>query len=98
MKMTIDMPPVSNCDITECAYNLEHNCHARAITVGDGTHPGCDTFFSNKMHTHRTKQLAGVGACKVSACVHNNDFGCGAEDIIVGKDKSGIACLTYSHS
>jgi hypothetical protein len=97
MKMTIDMPPVSNCDITECAYNMGHNCHARAITVGDGIHPGCDTFFSNTTHTHKTKQLAGVGACKVSGCMHNTDYECGADDIIVGKDTAnGIRCLTYA--
>ena len=94
--MTIDMPTVSNCDITDCAYNREHNCHARAITIGDGMHPGCDTYFENKSHTLRSKQLAGVGACKVSACKYNSDFECSAEDIFVGKDKSRVVCMTFS--
>jgi hypothetical protein len=40
---TIEMPDVDGCDATECAYNMKGDCHARAITVGDGVHPGCDT-------------------------------------------------------
>ena len=96
MKMTIDMPTVSTCDMSECAYNIDKACHARAITVGDGVHPGCDTFFSNATHTNENKRIAGVGACKIAACRHNNDFECMAESIAVGREKSGVGCLTYA--
>lgn len=95
MKMTMNMPVVSECKISECAYNLEDTCNARAITIGDGVHPGCDTFFSNSTHTHEFNDVTGVGACKVSTCMHNQDFECAAEQIEVGRNKSGICCLNY---
>ncbi|MGD8783900.1 MAG: DUF1540 domain-containing protein [Thioalkalispiraceae bacterium] len=95
MKMTIDIPLVSTCEVSECAYNIEQNCHACAITIGDGVHPGCDTYFSNDMHTNSITHIAGVGACKVTACRYNDDLECGADSISVGHDKSGIRCMTY---
>jgi hypothetical protein len=95
MKMTIDMPAVSSCEVIECAYNVESACHARAITVGDGVHPGCDTFFSNATHTREARHIAGVGACKVASCMHNSDFECMADSIAIGREKSGVGCLTY---
>lgn len=95
MQITIDIPMVSNCEITDCAYNINESCHAHAITIGDGLHPGCDTYFSNITHTTNTAITAGVGACKVATCRHNSDFECKAESINVGHDKSGIRCLTY---
>lgn len=96
MKITIDIPLVSGCKASECAYNIADNCHARAITVGNGIHPGCDTFFSNATHTHDTAQIAGVGACKVAACKFNSDFECNADSISVGHGKSGVCCLSYA--
>lgn len=96
MKITFDMPIVSSCEVSECAYNLESTCNARAITVGDGVHPGCDTYFSNSTHTHEFNRLTGVGACKVTACLHNNEFECSADSIDVGHDKNGVRCLSYA--
>ena len=96
MKITIDMPVVSNCEVTECAYNVENRCHARAITVGDGIHPGCDTFLDASQHTRNKQQMAGVGACKVASCIHNDDFECVAEQIDVGRSGGSINCLTYA--
>lgn len=93
MKITLDMPVVTSCEIDDCAYNIQNNCHACAITIGDGVHPGCDTYFSNSMHTHNMAHMAGVGACKVEACKYNDDFECSAESIEVGYEKSGISCL-----
>ena len=95
MKMTINMSVVSNCEVNDCAYNLENTCNARAITIGNGVHPGCDTFFSNSTHTHEFNDLTGVGACKIISCMHNHEFECGAKKIEVGHNKSGICCLTY---
>lgn len=96
MKMTIDMPLVSQCAIGECAYNVDNTCHARAITIGDGIHPGCDTFLGALPHTREGKRAAGVGACKVTACTHNDDYECMAEQIAVGYLAEKINCLTYS--
>jgi len=95
MKMTFSMPVVSGCKVSECAYNLDEMCNARAITIGDGVNPGCDTFFSNSTHTQEHNDVTGVGACKVMSCAHNQNFECGAEGITVGRNKSGVCCLSY---
>ncbi len=95
MKMTIDMPTVAECTVMDCAYNMNSTCHAKAITIGDGVHPGCDTFFDGNAHTKRTR-IAGVGACKVSGCSHNEDFEYMADRITVGFMGSTINCMTYS--
>lgn len=91
---TIDMPDVAACDARDCAYNKEGNCHARAITVGDGVHPGCDTFLQSRDHSRRADN-AGVGACKVKACKHNDDFECQARAIRVGRRQDDVVCLTF---
>lgn len=95
-KTTIEMPPVSQCDVSRCGYNVNNNCHAKAITIGDNSNPGCDTFFEASKHNKEIKRIAGVGACKVNTCKFNNDFECTAENIIVGLSKQKINCLTFS--
>ena len=96
MQMTIDMPIVNKCTISECAYNMDSACHARAITVGDGTHPGCDTFFRNSAHTRARERTAGIGACKVTGCSSNDDFECMADGINVGMADGEPCCLSCS--
>jgi len=95
MQFTVDMPPVSECVVAECAYNHHKACHARAITVGDGVHPGCDTYIGSAGHTKHSQLCAGVGACKVTGCTHNDDFECMAESINVGYQGTMVHCLTY---
>ncbi len=94
--ITIETPLVSECSAIECAYNLNRNCHARAITIGDSVHPSCDTFFNNKNHTKAAVRAAGVGACKVAACKFNDDFECITENIQVGHSIDEISCLTFA--
>lgn len=94
-RIAIDMPVVGDCTVAECAYNLSNCCHARAITVGDGVHPGCDTFLQAAAHVRDSGRHAGVGACKVSECQHNDDYECTAEQIAVGHAAVGACCLTY---
>ena len=96
MNITLEMPLVSECSVDECTYNVDRACHARAITIGDGVHPGCDTFFRAAGHSKESHRIAGVGACKVTACQHNDDYECVAEDIHVGFEGSSINCLTYA--
>lgn len=96
MKITLDMPIVDGCAVTDCAYNVEQGCHARAITIGDGDTPRCDTFLGASSHTRSNLLSAGVGACKVSACMHNEDFECAAEQIGVGMQGGEVHCLTFS--
>lgn len=94
--ISIEMPQVSECSVTECAYNVERGCRARAITVGDGVNPGCDTYFSASRHTNDGRRAAGVGACKVSICQHNQDFECGADAIQVSMAGPEAKCMTFA--
>ncbi len=96
-KFSIEMPPVNACDVTQCVYNVSNACHARAITVGDGTHAMCDTFFDASPHS-KGRQMAGVGACKVTACSFNNDYECQADGISVGLERNNAICVTFSPS
>jgi hypothetical protein len=94
MKITLEMPGVSACEAVHCVYNTDRRCHARAITVGDGIHPACDTFLSAREHVDGSAD-AGVGACKVTACLHNTEYECGAPEIRVGVHESHADCLTF---
>lgn len=97
MIIATDMPEVANCAVAQCAFNADSACHAKAITIGDGSTPDCDTFFGNSHHTHSAR-TAGVGACKMEDCQHNDDFECAADSIQVGKNGDGsVNCLTYTH-
>ncbi|MCD2516182.1 DUF1540 domain-containing protein [Massilia sp. G4R7] len=94
-RLALDMPVVGECTVGDCAYNAHHSCQARAITVGAGIHPGCDTFLAATPHSRDAGRHAGVGACKVAACEHNEDYECGAQQIAVGRDGDGACCLTF---
>ncbi|MFW5887853.1 MAG: DUF1540 domain-containing protein [Bacteriovoracia bacterium] len=96
MKMSFEMPILTECKITECAYNDKNNCHAKAITVGDSSNPRCDTYFENNQHVSSPSELAGVGACKVGPCKFNEDFSCTASEVQVGMDQGQIKCLTFT--
>jgi hypothetical protein len=96
-QISIEMPLVETCLAAECAYNTHNKCHAKAITVGDGVHPGCDTYLglNGGAHSSAQERRAGVGACKVGGCEFNEDFECMAEQIAVGSSGNGIGCLTF---
>ena len=96
-KVTAEMPLVSECDVTQCSFNMDKNCHAKAITIGDGANPGCDTYFIGSIHTRDKKRTAGVGACKVNVCKFNNDFECFADQVEVGRLDQEINCLTFEN-
>jgi hypothetical protein len=97
MKITLEMSNVQSCDVRACAYNVDEACHARAITIGDGLHAACDTFFFSNVHTRsNTSQQAGVGACKVTACRYNSDLECSAETIHVGVHDKHADCMTFT--
>jgi hypothetical protein len=96
MKITMDMAPVDACDATECAFNKSEECHAGAITVGDGVTPNCDTFYMHRQHPRHGPADSGVGPCKVSACRHNRGLSCQAANVRVGWGADAVRCLTYS--
>ncbi|MDO8990405.1 MAG: DUF1540 domain-containing protein [Sideroxyarcus sp.] len=95
-KIMIEMPPVKNCMANECVYNANSCCHARAITIGDTTHPACDTFQAGQQHTHKMEIMAGIGACKTSICKFNDDFECSADSVQVGLVHSEANCMTFA--
>ncbi|WP_373046500.1 DUF1540 domain-containing protein [Vulgatibacter sp.] len=94
MLTQLRMPKVSDCEATECFYNVDKDCHAPAINVG-GNHPECDTYIANGAHVHgRTKAL--VGACHVGNCEHNKDLSCHAKSIHVRHHAGHADCTTYA--
>ncbi|MDR3608332.1 MAG: DUF1540 domain-containing protein [Oligoflexia bacterium] len=95
-KMNPEMPQVSKCSITQCAYNVGQGCRAKAITIGDSETPACDTHLPSSTHTRQTTRIAGVGACKVAHCKYNDDFECSADSIAVGFAGSDAHCLTFA--
>lgn len=95
MEILIEMPLIKHCDVSGCAYNLNAACHAKAITIGDGVSPGCDTFMSASSHVRNKQIKAGVGACKVGGCTHNIDLECSAENISVSQKGGMVQCMTY---
>ena len=89
---------VAECDVHECAYNAGEHCHARAITIGDGLHPACDTFVRSDARRDDGVPSASVGACKVSACAHNRALTCRASSIHVGHHGDHPDCMTFRKS
>ena len=91
----MEMPAVSHCEVSECAYNSDGMCHAMAITVGDAVHPRCDTFCTSISQDLDTNCMAGVGACKTTACMFNKGLECSASDVSVGFNMDEVDCLTF---
>ena len=96
MIISIDVPVVIRCSIEGCSYNSNNNCHAKAITIGNGETPLCDTLLCDEKEVQEKNILAGVGACKVSQCRFNNDLECIADDISVGSENDNVRCMTYA--
>jgi hypothetical protein len=97
MKVKENMPEITQCEATSCAYNREKTCHALGITVGGGLDHRCDTMCQAAIHTQRMGE-AGVGACKVITCVHNDDLECQADEVRIGMHKGQAECLTFAES
>ncbi len=96
MESTFKMPIVAECAARECAYNADDRCQARAITIGDGLHPACDTFLRSSVRSEEGAATASVGACKVSSCAHNRRLECEAASIHVGYHGDHPDCLTFA--
>lgn len=92
----MNMPPVIQCDATDCCYNREKGCHALAVTLGAGQDPNCLTQCPGECKGGDPASIAGVGACKVSSCVHNRYLECWAPNINVGVVHGSVNCLTFS--
>ncbi|MCE5327584.1 MAG: DUF1540 domain-containing protein [Planctomycetaceae bacterium] len=92
----MNMPRVIQCDATDCSFNRERQCHALAVTIGDGDNPQCDTYCHGANKGGDPASIAGVGACKVASCLHNRYLECWAPNINVGMRGGDVDCLTYS--
>lgn len=93
--MAMTMPRITKCEMTECSYNKNSECHAMAITVG-GSHPMCDTFMKASRKGGVADMTGGVGACKVEDCRFNSMFECSASGINVAIHSGHADCATYS--
>lgn len=94
----MDMPDVKSCDVLECAYNKQRQCHAIAITIGDSGIPRCDTFWANQgssLEAGDPSQSGHVGACHTSQCEYNERLECRAPGIRVGYQNESPNCLTF---
>ena len=91
----MNMSKVSQCQVTQCAYNIDTICHALAITVGDSNDPRCDTFIESSRKGGDVNSIAGVGACKVGSCRFNRSLECQAQSIVVGYRGENVDCLTF---
>lgn len=91
------MPQITECDVSECAYNKDSMCHALAVTIGDDAHPRCDTFLSAAQRGGDTGWIGQVGACKVESCKYNKGFECSATSIRVAHHQTSCAdCQTFA--
>ena len=94
----MEMPKISTCDVSECAYNKDNCCHALAITIGDPAGPKCDTFCASTVKGGDMMATGSVGACKCSRCNYNMDLECQASSISVGYRQNEVDCLTFMQS
>ncbi|MCE5186801.1 MAG: DUF1540 domain-containing protein [Planctomycetaceae bacterium] len=99
----MEMPEVQSCDVLECAYNKQRQCHALAITVGDSGKPRCETFWAGKGGSSESdagdsSKTSHVGACHTSDCEYNERLQCSAPGIRVGYQNENPNCLTYEPS
>lgn len=94
--MPMTMPKIADCQVSDCSYNKDKQCHALAITVGDGNCPMCDTFANLSKKGGDPNMVAGVGACKADNCKYNKSLECTADSIQVGKSCSHADCKTFS--
>lgn len=91
----MQMPKITQCEVSECAYNRNMMCHALAITIGGGDDHMCDTFYESEMQGGDPKSTGCVGACRSVSCTHNENLECCASEIKVGHKQMEIDCMTF---
>jgi hypothetical protein len=97
--MAMKMSKITACDVTECSYNQQNQCHALAITVGGPEVCACcDTFLHAAKKGGVPDNIGSVGACKVETCSFNSSFECGAPSIKVGLHHGHADCSTFKAS
>ena len=91
MTAAFEMPQVTDCTATSCAYNHD-GCHAYAVNIDSAA--ACGTFLSLN-EKGGLDVIAQVGACQRRDCVHNADLECRAASITVGSTGAHADCLSY---
>ena len=95
--MKKEMATISECVVTDCAYNKHNSCHALAITVGGPEDcPHCDTYVLSEHTGGIPDTRGGVGACKVSKCSHNESLECSAARVTIGWHSNHPDCKTFT--
>lgn len=96
--ITIMMPTIKACSVSDCGFNIKDECYAKAITIGNEQAPNCNTFFKSPdedAHIKTVKQSAGVSACKLSNCQFNTDYACTADEVLISQRYQKANCATY---
>lgn len=91
MASMLEMPQVTDCTATSCAYNHD-GCHAFAVNIDSSA--ACGTFLSLN-EKGGLDVVAQVGACQRQDCVHNEALECRAASITVGSTSANADCLSY---
>lgn len=90
-----ELTEVLDCTMADCAYNINDECHAAAITVGSPC-PMCDTYI-RATEKGGIDDVAGcVGACKMDDCRHNSMLECMASGIHIGQHDGHGECWTFA--
>lgn len=90
---TLQLPLVSTCSASSCAYNRDSACHAGAITVtGDAS--TCGTYVESGTQAGQDA-TASVGACHRSECVFNAALECTAKDVAIESSGDVASCRTF---
>jgi hypothetical protein len=88
------VPEVKKCTVSQCFYNKDSECGARAVLVGSDE-PVCETFIVSQQHTKHQGQ-AGVGACHIDNCQYNQSMSCHAcSDIEIVFSNNQAWCNTF---
>ena len=91
----MDMPVINSCAAERCAYNVNRECHALAITVGDSHQAVCETFFDVALTGGDSSSVGHVGACKMANCGYNVDLECQAPGVSVDFRGDVVSCVTF---
>lgn len=95
--MPMSMSKIKACEVSDCSYNRNKECHAMAITVGGPeTCACCDTYLHAPKKGGVADMTGGVGACKVDSCKFNTSFECSAPGITVGLHHGHADCKTFA--
>lgn len=89
----IDSGLVLACNVEQCSWWRNRECHAMNISVGD-MHPTCDRYTTAAVD-QQDSELPQVDNCLVQQCKYNDANGCVAPGITVGHHAEHADCETF---